>query len=54
VAVGFILAAKGILRHSEISGAEQQQVAEYVLIGTMTSLGWALTVALVVRQLLAG
>ncbi len=43
-AIGLVLAAKGIIRFGEIREARDQRVAEYVLIGTMLSLSWALAV----------
>ena len=50
-AIGFLIAAKSILRFGEISGARpgSRKMAEYVLIGTMLSLLFALAVGLVVR-----
>lgn len=43
-AVGFVLAAKGVARYGEIKEAKDQKVAEYVLIGTMISLAWTISV----------
>ena len=51
-AVGFVLALKGILRHREIAGENAQKVAEYVLVGTMTSLAWTFAVAIAARWLI--
>jgi len=50
-AVGFVLAAKGVARYGEIKEAKNQKVAEYVLIGTMISLGWTIVVFTGVRLL---
>lgn len=50
-AVGFVLAAKGVVRYGEIKEAKDQKVAEYVLIGTMISLSWTMAVFGVVRWL---
>lgn len=49
-AIGLILAAKGLIRYGEIRDAKDQKVAEYVLVGTMLSLLWAVLVALAVRR----
>ena len=49
-AIGLILAAKGLIRYAEIKDARDQKVAEYVLIGTMLSLLWAVGVALLVER----
>ncbi len=43
-AIGLVLAAKGIIRFGEIKEAREQKVAEYVLVGTMLSLSWAVLV----------
>jgi len=50
-AIGLVLAAKGIIRFGEIKEAADQRVAEYVLIGTMLSLSWAVTAAELVTWL---
>jgi hypothetical protein len=49
-AIGLILAAKGLLRFPEIKDARDQKVAEYVLIGTMLSMLWAVAVGLAVQR----
>lgn len=43
-AIGLVLAAKAILRYNDIKNAQDQKIAEYVLIGTMLSLSWAVLV----------
>jgi Protein of unknown function (DUF3307) len=40
--IGFLIAAKSILRFGEIKDASQRRVAEYIIIGTFLSFGWAL------------
>ena len=50
-AIGLILAAKGLIRYSEIKDAQDQKVAEYVLIGTMLSLLWAVGIGLIVQRI---
>ncbi len=51
-AIGLVLAAKGIIRYGEIKNAQDQKVAEYILIGTMLSLSWAVLVGSVLAWLL--
>lgn len=43
--VGFVLAAKSILRFGDIKDVSQRRVAEYIIIGTFLSFGWALLIA---------
>lgn len=50
-AIGLILAAKGLIRYAEIKDARDQKVAEYVLIGTMLSLVWAVVAGLAVDRI---
>lgn len=40
--IGFLIAAKSILRFADISNREQRKVAEYVIIGTLFSFCWAI------------
>lgn len=50
-AIGFLIAAKSILRFSTVS--ESRAVSEYVIIGTLASFGWAIAVGLAVVTLQA-
>jgi len=50
--VGFLIAAKSVLRYE--ATREDQAAAEYVIIGTLASFGWALAVAYATVLLLAG
>lgn len=50
--VGFVLAAKSILRFGDIKEAGQRKLAEYIIIGTFLSFGWALLVSHVVLHTL--
>lgn len=50
-ALGLVLAAKGVVRFGEVKEAKDQKVAEYVLIGTLLSLAWALMVGFGLRWL---
>jgi hypothetical protein len=43
--IGFLIAAKSILRFGEIKDASQRKVAEYIIIGTFLSFGWALVIS---------
>lgn len=45
-AIGFLIAAKSILRFSDLSRAKDRKLTEYVLIGTLLSFGLAILVAL--------
>lgn len=47
--VGFLIAAKSIMR---FEAETKQKAAEYVIIGTLASFGWAITVAMITRLLL--
>lgn len=40
--IGFLIAAKSILRFGEIKEPGQRKVTEYIIIGTFISFGWAL------------
>ena len=51
VGVGFLIAAKSVLRFGTAS--KDQKTAEYVIIGTLASFGWALLTAWAVTGLLA-
>jgi hypothetical protein len=43
--IGFLIAAKSILRFGEIREPSQRKVAEYIIIGTFFSFGWALVIS---------
>ena len=43
--VGFLIAAKSILRFNEIKGDDQRKKSEYIIIGTFMSFGWGLLIA---------
>lgn len=48
-AIGFLFAAKSILRFGEIKNTEQRKEAEYIIIGTFMSFGWAIWVSILTR-----
>jgi hypothetical protein len=40
--IGFLIAAKSILRFNELAGDADRHVSEYVIIGTLASFAWAI------------
>ena len=50
-AVGLLLAAKSILRFGDIKDTTDRARAEYIMIGTFLSVGWALCIAVVARKI---
>jgi len=50
--IGFLVAAKSILRFGEIKDSHQRKMSEYIIIGTFMSFGWALLVAYLTQQIL--
>ena len=51
-AVGFVLAAKALIRYPEIKDDKQGLFGEYVLVGTLTSVGIALLGGVILRRAL--
>lgn len=51
--VGFLLAAKSILRFRDVQDQTDRHQAEYIIIGTFLSFGWALFAALATKAALA-
>ncbi|MGF1543603.1 MAG: hypothetical protein ACFB00_03725 [Parvularculaceae bacterium] len=47
--VGFLITAKSILRIGDVKDGEDRALAEYIIIGTFMSFGWALFVAELTR-----
>ena len=47
--IGFVIAAKAVLRLPEVREAHSRKLAEYYLVGSLASLAWALLVAYLVR-----
>ncbi|WP_424931193.1 DUF3307 domain-containing protein [Amaricoccus macauensis] len=41
-AIGFLIAAKSVLRFNELSREKDRKVSEYVIIGTLASFAWGL------------
>jgi hypothetical protein len=50
--IGFLIAAKSILRFGEIKDPSQRKVAEYIIIGTFLSFGWALLISALTQKAL--
>ena len=48
--IGLLMAAKSILRFGEIKDASQRKVAEYIIIGTFFSFGWALLISVLTQK----
>lgn len=48
--IGFLVAAKSILRFGEIKDSSHRRVAEYIIIGTFLSFGWGLLIAVLTQQ----
>ena len=51
-AIGFLFAAKSILRFGEIKDKDKRMEAEYIIIGTFMSFGWALIVSYLTNKAL--
>jgi Protein of unknown function (DUF3307). len=50
--IGFLIAAKSILRFNDIKGSEARKDAEYILIGTLMSFAFSIMVGLIVKKLM--
>jgi hypothetical protein len=50
-AVGFLLGAKALVRYPEIKEDTRGHFAEYFLVGTLTSVGFALVAGMAVNKL---
>lgn len=48
-AIGFLLAAKSVLRFGELRGSQDRKLTEYVLMGTLLSVSIAMVLGLLVR-----
>lgn len=48
--IGFLIAAKSILRFNDIKGTEARKEAEYILIGTLMSFSLSILIGLIVRS----
>ena len=50
--IGFILAAKGILRFGEIKESTDRKFAEYVILGTLLSFSISFLIGIIMKNLL--
>ena len=48
--VGFLLAAKSVLRIGDLKDEHDRSHAEYIIIGTFLSFGWGLLIAMVTAE----
>lgn len=48
-AIGFLIAAKSILRFNELAREDDRHVSEYVIIGTLASFAWAIAAGYATR-----
>lgn len=51
-AIGFLVTAKSIFRFGEVTGEAKRKHAEYVIIGTLVSFAYAVTLSYLVRWIL--
>lgn len=51
--IGFLIAAKSILRFNELTGTADRHVSEYVIIGTLASFAWAIATGYATLKALA-
>ena len=51
--IGFLIAAKSILRFNELARDQDRRVSEYVIIGTLASFAWGVGVAFATAAALA-
>lgn len=52
-AIGLLIAAKSVFRFSDLSRAKDRKLTEYILIGTLTSFGLAISIGLFYQKMLA-
>lgn len=48
-AIGFLVTAKSLFRFGDVTGNERHRQAEYVIIGTLVSFAYAVTLSYLVR-----
>lgn len=48
--IGFLVAAKSILRFGEISQAKDRKISEYIIIGTFVSFAWGIACGLLMSK----
>lgn len=52
-AIGFLIAAKSILRFSDLSRAKDRKLTEYIIIGTLLSIAFAIVTGLIYKGVAA-
>lgn len=52
IAIGFLITAKSVLRYGDLSQSKDRKLTEYILIGTLTSFGFALGTGLLISMFL--
>lgn len=52
IAIGFLITAKSVLRYGDLSQSKDRKLTEYILIGTLTSFGFALETGLLISLIL--
>lgn len=52
-AIGFLLAAKSVLRFGDIKENDHRKINEYILLGTLTSFSMTIALGLIAKQLIA-
>lgn len=50
--IGFLLAAKSVFRFGDLKESKDRKMTEYILIGTLLSFSIALTVGLLLKELI--
>lgn len=50
--IGFLVTAKSLFRFGEVTGKQQRRHAEYVIVGTLVSFAYAVTLSYLVRWML--
>ena len=48
-AIGFLVTAKSLFRFGDVTGKQQRRHAEYIIIGTLVSFAYAVTLSYLVR-----
>ncbi len=49
-AIGFLIAAKSILRFKDIESGDDRKLTEYIIVGTLLSFSWAIAIAMLTKQ----
>ena len=52
-AIGFLVAAKSVLRIGEVRNNRDKNLTEYILVGTLLSFGIAILTGVILKQLLS-